>query len=156
MEEKRPGVVTGLAWTSAGGEILFIETLLVPGSGKVQVTGQLGDVMKESVQIALSLVKSMYPKEAEILKDHDLHIHVPAGAVPKDGPSAGITMTSARVSSDSKGSQPGICHDGRSLSAGHGDADRRTAGKIDGSAARWDFKSADPESECGRSGRSGR
>ena len=98
LEEKRPGVVTGLAWTSAGGEILFIETLLVPGSGKVQVTGQLGDVMKESVQIALSLVKSMYPKEAEILKDHDLHIHVPAGAVPKDGPSAGITMTSALAS----------------------------------------------------------
>ena len=71
---------------------------MVPGSGKVQVTGQLGDVMKESVQIALSLVKSMYPKEAEILKDHDLHIHVPAGAVPKDGPSAGITMTSALAS----------------------------------------------------------
>lgn len=95
LEEKQPGIVTGLAWTSAGGEILFVETLLTKGSGKVQITGQLGDVMKESVQIAISLVKSMYPKEAEVLKDHDLHIHVPEGAVPKDGPSAGITLTTA-------------------------------------------------------------
>lgn len=98
LEEKKPGVVTGLAWTSAGGEILFVETLLTKGSGEVQVTGQLGDVMKESVQIAISLVKSMYPKEAEVLKEHDLHIHVPAGAVPKDGPSAGITLTTALAS----------------------------------------------------------
>ena len=95
LEEKQPGIVTGLAWTSAGGEILFVETLLTKGSGKVQITGQLGDVMKESVQIAISLVKSMYPKEAEVLKNHDLHIHVPEGAVPKDGPSAGITLTTA-------------------------------------------------------------
>lgn len=95
LEEKQPGIVTGLAWTSAGGEILFVETLLTKGSGKVQITGQLGEVMKESVQIAISLVKSMYPKEAEVLKDHDLHIHVPEGAVPKDGPSAGITLTTA-------------------------------------------------------------
>lgn len=98
LEEKKPGVVTGLAWTSAGGEILFIETLLTKGSGKIQVTGQLGDVMKESVQIAVSLVKSMYPEEAEVLKENDLHVHVPAGAVPKDGPSAGITLTTALAS----------------------------------------------------------
>lgn len=98
LDEKRPGVVTGLAWTSAGGEILFIETLLTQGSGKVQITGQLGDVMKESVQIAISLVKAMYPKEAEVLKEQDLHIHVPEGAVPKDGPSAGITLTTALAS----------------------------------------------------------
>ena len=98
LEEKRPGVVTGVAWTSAGGEILFIETLLTQGSGKVQITGQLGDVMKESVQIAISLVKAMYPKEAEVLKEQDLHIHVPEGAVPKDGPSAGITLTTALAS----------------------------------------------------------
>lgn len=98
LEEKKPGVVTGLAWTSAGGEILFIETLLIKGSGKIQVTGQLGDVMKESVQIAVSLVKSMYPEEAEVLKENDLHVHVPAGAVPKDGPSAGITLTTALAS----------------------------------------------------------
>lgn len=98
LEEKQPGVVTGLAWTSAGGEILFIEAMFTKGSGKIQVTGQLGDVMKESVQIAVSLVKSMYPKSAAMWKENDLHIHVPAGAVPKDGPSAGITLTTALAS----------------------------------------------------------
>ena len=98
MQEAQPGVVTGLAWTSAGGEILFIETAKIHGDGKVKVTGQLGDVMKESVQIALTLVKSMFPEEAEVLKEADLHIHVPAGAVPKDGPSAGITIVTALTS----------------------------------------------------------
>ena len=98
LEEKQPGVVTGLAWTSAGGEILFIEAMFIKGSGKIQVTGQLGDVMKESVQIAVSLVKSMYPESAAMWKENDLHIHVPAGAVPKDGPSAGITLTTALAS----------------------------------------------------------
>ena len=98
LEEKQPGVVTGLAWTSAGGEILFIEAMFTKGSGKIQVTGQLGDVMKESVQIAVSLVKSMYPESAAMWKENDLHIHVPAGAVPKDGPSAGITLTTALAS----------------------------------------------------------
>ena len=98
LSAKIPGVVTGLAWTRAGGAILFIETKLIPGKGKLQITGQLGDVMKESVQIALSLVKSMYPKECKVFEDHDLHIHVPAGAVPKDGPSAGITLTTALAS----------------------------------------------------------
>ena len=93
-----PGVVTGLAWTMAGGEILFIESKTVKGSGKVTITGQLGDVMKESVEIAISLVKDMYPKETENLGEMDLHIHVPEGAVPKDGPSAGITITTALVS----------------------------------------------------------
>lgn len=98
LRAKTPGVVTGLAWTRAGGAILFIETKLTEGKGKVQITGQLGDVMKESVQIALTLVKSLYPKESRVLEDHDLHIHVPAGAVPKDGPSAGITITTALAS----------------------------------------------------------
>ena len=93
-----PGVVTGLAWTRAGGEILFIETKLTKGKGKLLITGQLGDVMKESVQIALTLVRSLYPKESRALEDHDLHVHVPAGAVPKDGPSAGITLTTALAS----------------------------------------------------------
>lgn len=93
-----PGVVTGLAWTRAGGEILFIETSLTEGKGKLLITGQLGDVMKESVQIALTLVKSLYPKESRVFEAHDLHIHVPAGAVPKDGPSAGITLTTALAS----------------------------------------------------------
>ena len=98
LANKEPGVVTGLAWTAAGGEILFIETSLAPGKGNLIITGQLGDVMKESARIALSLVKHMYPEEAAKLEDHDLHIHVPAGAVPKDGPSAGITLTTALAS----------------------------------------------------------
>ena len=98
LTSAQPGVVTGLAWTQAGGEILFIETKLTEGEGKVIITGQLGDVMKESVQIALTLVKSLYPKESKVFQDHDLHIHVPEGAVPKDGPSAGITLTTALAS----------------------------------------------------------
>ncbi len=93
-----PGVVTGLAWTMAGGEILFIETKLIHGSGKLIITGQLGDVMKESVSIAISLVKSMYPEETKCFEEMDLHIHVPEGAVPKDGPSAGITIVTALTS----------------------------------------------------------
>lgn len=95
LEEKRPGIVTGLAWTQAGGEILFVETMFTKGSGKITVTGQLGDVMKESAQIAVTLVKSMYPEKAKLFEKNDIHIHVPEGAVPKDGPSAGITMTTA-------------------------------------------------------------
>ncbi len=98
LETKNPGIVTGLAWTQAGGEILFIETLFTKGSGKIMITGQLGDVMKESVQIAVSLVKSMFPDKAGLFEENDLHIHVPAGAVPKDGPSAGITLTTALAS----------------------------------------------------------
>lgn len=98
LSEPKPGVVTGLAWTPVGGEILYIETLATKGHGKVIITGQLGDVMKESAMIALSLVKDLYPEQAEVLKDKDLHIHVPAGAVPKDGPSAGVTLTTALAS----------------------------------------------------------
>ena len=93
--KKNPGVVRGLAWTQAGGDVLFIEALFTKGDGKIIITGQLGDVMKESVQIAVSLVKAKYPEKAELFKENDLHIHVPAGAVPKDGPSAGITLTTA-------------------------------------------------------------
>ena len=93
-----PGVVTGLAWTPAGGEILYIETMLTQGKGEVTVTGQLGDVMKESVRIAISLVKSIFPEQAELFRKNDLHVHVPAGAVPKDGPSAGVTLTTALAS----------------------------------------------------------
>lgn len=93
-EQNPPGVVTGLAWTPIGGDILFIESALLPGEEKLKLTGQLGDVMKESAQIAQSLIKSrLYP----ILKDtdfekRDIHIHVPEGAIPKDGPSAGVTL----------------------------------------------------------------
>ncbi len=98
LEKKHAGVVTGLAWTAVGGEILFIETMLTKGKGNIKITGQLGDVMKESVDIALSLVKSIYPEKSEVFEKNDIHIHVPAGAVPKDGPSAGITMTTAIAS----------------------------------------------------------
>ncbi len=98
MKTGVPGVVTGLAWTQAGGDILFLETMFTKGEGKIHITGQLGDVMKESVQIAISLVKSMYPDKAELFKEYDLHVHVPDGAVPKDGPSAGITLTTALAS----------------------------------------------------------
>jgi ATP-dependent Lon protease len=84
-----PGVATGLAWTPVGGDILFIEASKVPGSGKLILTGQLGDVMKESAQAALTLSKSYV---SDSLEKSDLHIHVPAGATPKDGPSAGVAM----------------------------------------------------------------
>lgn len=98
LAEPAPGVVTGLAWTPVGGEILYIETKFTKGKGETIITGQLGDVMKESARIAISLVKSMFPDKADIFKDNDLHIHVPAGAVPKDGPSAGVTLTTAIAS----------------------------------------------------------
>lgn len=98
ISKSKPGIVTGLAWTAGGGDILYIETLLTPGTGKLMITGQLESVMEESAKVAISIVKSMYPKEAEQLKDKDLHIHVPEGAVKKDGPSAGITLTTALVS----------------------------------------------------------
>ena len=95
LEHPQPGIVTGLAWTQAGGEILFIETVFTKGNGKLTITGQLGDVMKESAAIAVTLVKELYPEKAELFAKNDLHIHVPAGAVPKDGPSAGITLVTA-------------------------------------------------------------
>ncbi len=93
-----PGVVTGLAWTPVGGEILFIEATDMPGSGAVILTGKLGDVMKESAKISLSLLKSRLPLNAFNFKERDLHIHVPSGAVPKDGPSAGIALFTALAS----------------------------------------------------------
>jgi len=94
------GVVTGLAWTPVGGEILFIEASLMPGTGKLTLTGQLGDVMKESAQIALSLVRSNLPSYVPGFDydKKDLHIHVPAGAIPKDGPSAGVAMLTTLAS----------------------------------------------------------
>lgn len=96
-----PGVVTGLAWTPHGGEILFVEATAMPGRGNLQMTGQLGDVMRESAQAALSVLKSKskdFGIEAKRFTDRDIHIHVPAGAVPKDGPSAGVSMITALVS----------------------------------------------------------
>jgi ATP-dependent Lon protease len=103
---RRPGVATGLAWTPVGGEVLFVEATAMPGNGKLTITGQLGDVMRESAQAALSLLRG---DAAEFVSDldldpaawfaeHDIHLHVPAGAVPKDGPSAGVAMLTALTS----------------------------------------------------------
>jgi ATP-dependent Lon protease len=101
MRTSTPGVATGLAWTPVGGEILFVEATRMPGNGKLILTGQLGDVMKESAQAALSLVKSTADQlgvEGDVFRDSDIHIHVPAGAIPKDGPSAGVAIYTALVS----------------------------------------------------------
>ena len=95
LVQAKPGVVTGLAWTEVGGEILYIETLFTKGKGETVMTGQLGDVMKESAEIAVDLVKSLFPDKADLFAENDIHIHVPEGAVKKDGPSAGITLTTA-------------------------------------------------------------
>lgn len=98
QQDNPPGVVTGLAWTPAGGEILFIEATDMPGSGQLTLTGKLGDVMKESAMLSLSLLKSRLPLNSINFKERDLHIHVPSGAVPKDGPSAGIALFTALAS----------------------------------------------------------
>ncbi len=95
------GIVRGLAWTSVGGDTLQIEVNLMPGKGEMCLTGQMGDVMKESAQIGVSYVRSIadrYGVKQEFFKEHDIHIHIPEGAVPKDGPSAGITMATAMLS----------------------------------------------------------
>jgi ATP-dependent Lon protease len=99
----QPGVATGLAWTPVGGEVLFIEATAFPGDGRLQITGQLGDVMKESAAAALSYVKANArkwgaDKPEEWFRKNDVHVHVPSGAIPKDGPSAGTAITTALVS----------------------------------------------------------
>ncbi|MEG2871748.1 MAG: S16 family serine protease, partial [Clostridium sp.] len=101
-KEDQIGIVRGLAWTSVGGDTLQIEVNVMPGTGDLQMTGQLGDVMKESAQTALTFVRSIasvkYSVADDYFEKHDLHIHIPEGAVPKDGPSAGITMATAMLS----------------------------------------------------------
>src|SRR5207248_9018868 len=101
LQTSKPGVVTGLAYTPAGGEVLHIEATRYPGKGNVTLTGQIGNVMKESVQAALSLVRSrdgLIGAKPEEFRETDIHVHVPAGAVPKDGPSAGVAMFTALAS----------------------------------------------------------
>ena len=101
LDHPEPGVATGLAWTPSGGDILFIEVLRMPGSGNLKLTGQLGDVMKESANAALSYIRARAPFlgiEEDFFEKADLHIHVPAGAIPKDGPSAGLALLAALVS----------------------------------------------------------
>ncbi len=101
MRTSEPGVATGMAWTPVGGDILFIETTKMPGKGRLTITGQLGDVMKESAQAALSLIKSRAKQlgiRQQVFEENDIHLHVPAGAIPKDGPSAGVSIFTALVS----------------------------------------------------------
>jgi ATP-dependent Lon protease len=100
-EEGEVGVATGLAWTEAGGDLLYIESRIMPGKGNLSLTGQLGEVMKESAQAALSFARSrasLLSLKEDFYEELDIHIHVPAGAIPKDGPSAGVTMTAAVLS----------------------------------------------------------
>ena len=99
--EREIGVTTGMAWTQVGGDTLFIEAALVPGTGKIELTGQLGDVMQESARTAITYIRSIadeYGIEEDFYKKYDLHVHVPEGAVPKDGPSAGVTMFTSVMS----------------------------------------------------------
>jgi ATP-dependent Lon protease len=99
--EDMVGVVTGLAWTEVGGEILTIESVLLPGKGNIKITGKLGDVMQESVSAALSYVRSRSTKfgiKPTLFEKRDIHVHVPEGATPKDGPSAGVAMATSIVS----------------------------------------------------------
>ncbi|MCI8495495.1 MAG: endopeptidase La [Lachnospiraceae bacterium] len=104
-ENDEVGIVRGLAWTSVGGDTLQIEVNIMPGKGEFQLTGQLGDVMKESAQAGISYIRSVseqYKIDKEFFKEYDIHIHIPEGAVPKDGPSAGITMATAMLSAITK------------------------------------------------------
>jgi ATP-dependent Lon protease len=101
LRTERPGVATGLAWTPVGGDVLFVEATKMKGKGKLIITGQLGEVMEESVRIAFSWVQSNAEAlgiDPDVFESHNFHIHVPAGAIPKDGPSAGVTMVTALVS----------------------------------------------------------
>ena len=104
-EQDEIGIVRGLAWTSVGGDTLQIEVNVMPGKGEFKLTGQLGDVMKESAQAGISYIRSIgasYDIPEDFFTKHDIHIHIPEGAVPKDGPSAGITMATAMLSAITK------------------------------------------------------
>jgi ATP-dependent Lon protease len=133
MRTSVPGVATGLAWTPAGGDILFVEATSIPGRGKLILTGQLGDVMKESAQAALTLVKSRAAEfgiDTIALRKSDVHVHVPAGAIPKDGPSAGVAMFLALTSPSHRAHDPQRYRDDRrNLAARFGASDWRREGE---------------------------
>jgi ATP-dependent Lon protease len=116
MRSAVPGVATGMAWTPSGGDILFVEATMMPGRQSLVLTGQLGEVMKESAHAALSYLRSKAKNlgiSEHFYRDHDLHIHVPAGAIPKDGPSAGVTMLTALASLlTSRAVKPGLAMTG--------------------------------------------
>ena len=149
--EDSVGVVTGLAWTEVGGELLTIESVTVPGKGKMTITGKLGDVMQESVQAAQSYVRSralMLGIKPEIFDKLDIHIHVPEGATPKDGPSAGIAMATSIVSVLTKDPGQGQRrHDRRDHPARPRPADRRPEGEAAGGPARWPEDGDHPQGE---------
>jgi ATP-dependent Lon protease len=143
--EDMVGVVTGLAWTEVGGEILTIESVLLPGKGNVKQTGKLGDVMQESVQAAISYVRSRainFGIKPNFFEKRDIHVHVPEGATPKDGPSAGIAMATSIVSA-----LTGIPDDRRDHAARPGAADRRVEGEAPRGTSGGDAYRADPQGE---------
>ena len=148
-EENRIGLATGLAWTEVGGELLTIEVTVLPGQGKLTVTGKLGEVMRESAQAAMSYVRSRWQElglEKDFYHKLDIHIHVPEGAIPKDGPSAGITMATALASAlTGRPRGPGFGHDRRDHLAWPRSAHRRTEGEAAGGQARRYFPGLDPQ-----------
>ncbi len=133
-------MATGLAWTEAGGEVLYIEATLLPGGKGLTLTGQLGEVMQESARAAQSYIWSHAEElgiDPAVFKDAGVHIHVPAGAIPKDGPSAGITMATALASLYMQvPARPDTAMTGEITLTGTGAADRRREGESAGGAAR--------------------